>query len=337
MTGSSDAGEQGSVVWLLAYFRSVYRGRVEITENGVEVVPLPDALGSETLGSDAGDGQELHLAGSRDGLHWTPLNRNRPTWPGRFVRDPFIGRGADGYFHLVATGGSSRRSCLYARSRDLITWEERSLPLMEGFRDADGRQVNNVWAPEWFYDAATGEYFVFWSSSFAGEGWSESVLWCSRTTDWETFTPPRRFFDPGYSVIDGTLLLHNGTYYLFHKEEEFGIHTGERRGIRLATSTTLDGPYTLFEGPLNSGQIVPTITEGPTVLPDPTGAGGACWLMLYDYPMANDYGASRSPDLFHWTTIRPDEFAFPPHARHGSVFSVSESEWRALIEAFSPG
>nr|CAA9288197.1 GH43_18 / GH43_22 / GH43 / GH43_19 [uncultured Armatimonadetes bacterium] len=320
-------------IWLLAYFRSVYRGRVEITERGVEVVPLPDALGDETLGSDAGDGQELHLAGSRDGLHWTPLNRNRPVWPGRFVRDPFIGRGPDDCFHLVATGGRNRRSCLYARSRDLLTWEARSLPLMETVRDAAGRSVNNVWAPEWFYDRSRGEYLLFWSSSFADAGWKESRQWYSRTVDWETFTEPQVLFAPGYSVIDGTLLEHGETFYLFHKEEEFGIHTGERRGIRLATASDPRGPYQLYEGPLNRGQIVPTITEGPTVLPDPAGAG---WLMLYDYPMANDYGASRSPDLWHWTTIPREEFAFPPHARHGSVFRVSDAEWQALAERYPP-
>jgi hypothetical protein len=318
-------------LWVLAYFRSVYRDRVEITEKGVETVPLPDALGTEILGSGEGDGQELHLAGSRDGLHWTPLNRNRPTWPGRFVRDPFIARGPDGLFHLLATGGGSRCSCLYARSKDLITWEERSLPLMETFRDAGGRQVNNVWAPEWFYDAARGEYLVFWSSSFAREGWRESSLWFSYTADWATFSPPQVLFAPGYSVIDGTLLAHDGAFYLFYKEEEFGIHTGERRGIRLAIAASPHGPYTEHVGPLNRGQIVPTITEGPTLLPDPAGPG---WLMLYDFPMANDYGASRSPDLLHWTTIPRHEFAFPPHARHGSAFPVSRAEWQALTEAF---
>lgn len=326
---------QGTV-WLLAYFRSVYRGRVEITEKGVEVVPLPDALGNETLGSGAGDGQELHLAGSRDGLFWTPLYNNRPVWPGQFLRDPFVNRGPDGLFHLVATGSAHGvRSCLYARSRDLVTWEKRSLPLMEGFRDKNegGRQVNNVWAPEWFFDRARGEYLVFWSSSFADAGWKESRLWYSRTADWETFTPPQELFAPGYSVIDGTLVEHENTFYLFFKEEEFGIHSGERRAIRLATAPALDGPYTPRDGPLNNGQIVPTITEGPTVLPDPAGAG---WLMLYDYPMANDYGASRSPDLHHWATIPPQGFAFPPHARHGSAFLVSEDEWQTLADAFPP-
>jgi hypothetical protein len=69
-----------------------------------------------------------------------------------------------------------------------------------------GRAVNNVWAPEWFWDGESGSYFVFWSSSFALEGWRESSLWFCSTRDWEMFTPPQVLFAPGYSVIDGTLV-----------------------------------------------------------------------------------------------------------------------------------
>jgi beta-xylosidase len=44
------------------------------------------------------------------------------------------------------------------------------------------------------------------------------------------------------------LVLHDETYDLFHKEEEFGATTGERRAIRVATSKNLEGPYNFVEG-----------------------------------------------------------------------------------------
>ena len=47
-----------------------------------------------------------------------------------------------------------------------------------------------------------------------------------------------------------------GTYYLFYKEK-FGVKTGERRDIWMATSKRLERPYILIEGPSNKGQIVP--------------------------------------------------------------------------------
>lgn len=299
---------------ILAYFRQIYDGRVEIDAAGrTQIVPLTD----QPLAIEA-----LHLAASDDGRHWTALNDNRPILPNVWMRDPFVNRSpVDGCFHLVATGGDGPRDCVYCRSRDLITWDEpRSLPLMASVADA-----RNVWAPEWFFDAASGDYLLVWSSSFADAGWKNSRLWCCRTPDFHTFSAPRVLFEPPYSVIDGTLLLHDGTYFLFHKEEEFGVRRGERRAIRLATASAIEGPYTIIDGPLNDGQIVPVITEGPSVLRDPRGDG---WLLLYDFCMADGYGISRSSDLLHWQ-VEPD-VSFPPNARHGSVFAVTDEEFARI-------
>ncbi|MDQ3812675.1 MAG: glycoside hydrolase family 43 protein [Armatimonadota bacterium] len=319
---SETVNNHHSVVYALAYFRQIYGGRVEINVAGeTRIVRLTD----EPLAVEA-----LHLAWSRDGRHWAALNDNRPILPEVWLRDPFINRGPDGWFHLLATGGRGPRDCLYLRSRDLVTWPEpRSLPLMESVP-----QANNIWAPEWFYDEPSDEYFLLWSSSFRDAGWKESCLWCCRTRDFQSFSPPMVLFEPPYSVIDGTLLLHDGTYYLFHKEEEFGAARGERRAIRLATSPNIEGPYALHDGPLNrgahGGQIVPVITEGPSVMPDPQGRG---WLLLYDFCMGNDYGVSRSPDLWRWS--EESEVSFPPNARHGSVFAITPEELARLQEAFT--
>ncbi|MCD8262781.1 MAG: hypothetical protein LUD02_00330 [Tannerellaceae bacterium] len=134
---------------------------------------------------------------------------------------------------------------------------------------------------------------------------------------------------PGYSVIDGTLLEHDGTYYLFYKEKEFGVKTGERRAIRLATSQKPEGPYTVIEGPMNEGQIVPVITEGPTAVKDMNNPG---WLLLYDYCMTNRFGVSYSPDLIHWSV--EENASFPSEARHGCVSIITSEEARKLVEMF---
>jgi len=215
-------------------------------------------------------------------------------------------------------------------SNDLIHWQlAGTLPLMKDVRDETGALVRNIWAPEWFYENKTKEYVLIWSSSFKDAGWKESRLWSCRTRDWKSFTPAKVFFAPAYSVIDGTLLAHNGTYYLFHKEEEFGVKTGERRAIRVATSKRLEGPYTLIEGPLNKGQIVPVITEGPTVIKDPIKAG---WLLLYDYCMTDRFGASYSTDLLHWTV--EDDIHFPAEARHGCISQITAAEAKQLLKTY---
>ncbi|MBK1882787.1 glycoside hydrolase family 43 protein [Luteolibacter pohnpeiensis] len=318
----------GDDVWMLAYFRQRYEGRVEYDANGKPYqVPLPNPMKVE----------QLHLAVSEDGRHWKPLHDNQPVWSQR-LRDPFIHRGNDGLFHLLATGGGSARNgkdrkqagpvCLHATSKDLKHWESvEALPLMKGVSDDDGRPSRNIWAPEWFFDEEKGDYLLVWSSSFEDAGWKKSQLWFCRTKDWKEFTPAKVLFSPGYSVIDGTLMKHDGRYYLFHKEEEFSPATGERRAIRLAVSDQLEGPYEIQDGEMNGGQLVPTITEGPSVMPDPTKPG---WLLLYDYCMTDRYGLSSSPDLKKWTI--EEDVSFPPDARHSSVFKLSREEFEKLEE-----
>ena len=156
----------------------------------------------------------------------------------------------------------------------------------------------------------------------------KSRLWLSRPKNWKSFTPAKVLFEPFYSVTDGNMLEYEGKYYLFHKEEEFSPATGERRAIRLAVADALEGPYAIHEGPLNQGQIVPTITEGTSIMPDPKGTG---WLLLYDYCMTNRFGESSSSDLQNWEIVK--EISFPKDARHGCVLTVSPAELESLKKA----
>jgi len=316
-------------VWMLTYFRQRYPTKIEINDKGQPLeIPLPNPMLSA----------QMHIALSNDGRHWTPINDNKPIWD-QNMRDQFVRRCPDGLWRLVATGGGrgagDRKlvgpSCLYASSKDLIHWQvEDHLALMKDVKDDAGNFVKNIWAPEFYYDEAQKDYVLFWSSTFKPEGWQESRLWFCRTKDWKTFTPAKVLFAPGYSVIDGTMIKHKDTYYLIHKEEEFSPRTGERRAIRLATSKNIEGPYIVYQGPLNNGQIAPTITEGPSVMADPLHPKG--WLLYYDYPMADDYGISSSPDLYHWTIEK--DVTLPPNARHGSLSKLTSAEAKALLAAF---
>ena len=102
----------------------------------------------------------VHLAYSRDGITWSPLNGGRSvitpaiTGAGRgwqewnttaaLMRDPSILRGPDGVFHLVWTVAWTDHGIGVAHSRDLIHWsEQRRVPVME-----HEPTTTNCWAPE---------------------------------------------------------------------------------------------------------------------------------------------------------------------------------------------
>ena len=287
---------------LFAYFRQRYEGRVEIGADG-EPYQVLDPRGGYA-------DERLHLAVSADGRRYAPLNGGRPVWD-RWLRDPFLARAPDGLWHLVAT--TRAKGCvLHATSPDLWTWAGEDAPILGTLG------ANNAWAPEWVWDGES--FFVFWSSSFEREGWMDSRLYSSRTRDWRTFTEPALMLAPPYSAIDGSLVRHGGRWFLFHKEEEFGPATGERRAIRVAVSERLEGPYETVGDP-----VAPTITEGPAVAPDPMGGG---WLLHYDFCMADGYGLARSDDLLNWTPV--EGIDFPEGARHGSVAVLGPEEGAAF-------
>ena len=302
--------------WLFTYFRQIYSQRVDLTPEGVQFTPLTD----EDLLIEA-----LHLAYSHDGLHWTPLNGNQPvllsTSQTDRIRDPFVRRGLDGYFHLLATGGAARTDIYYAKSSDLIHWDEhRSLSVMGSSEGA-----RNVWAPEFLVDQDRDDYFVYWSSSHGRSGWDDSRIWYCRTGDFQTFTAPQVLFDPGFTVIDATIVPFEGIFYMFFKDERFGHQHGERRFIQVATSAHLEGPYTIATEP-----VTPSITEGPALMQAEDGT----WYLFFDRCMENAYAVAVGYDLLHWQVVA--DAHFPPNARHGSVLSVTEDELSMLREHLHP-
>ena len=124
--------------------------------------------------------EALHLAVSTDGRRFDAVAGGQPVLRGTVgtgrLRDPFIGVGPGGVFHLLATDGWTSSSIVHATSHDLLTWSRQELiPVMAA---VDG--AHNAWAPEFFPDPATGRYHLIWSS----------------VVDLEIPADGRDFFDP---------------------------------------------------------------------------------------------------------------------------------------------
>ena len=296
--------------WLFVYFRQIYGGRCELDKSGeLYIVPLTKEQYSD---------EAMHMAWSRDGVQWTPLNDNRPILSapsGGGIRDPFVRRGHDGAFHLLATGGTASASLWCASTSDLARWPTpTSIPLMATIAGA-----RHLWAPEFLFDPQAGDYFVYWSSSFSQHGWEGASAWCCRTRDFIHFTTPRKLFDPGYTIIDAHIFLGHGRYYMIFKDERFGVAFGEHRYLLVAAAEQLEGPWETL-----TGAITPSLTEGPAVMRHPDGRS----LLYCDHCMANRYGLFESRDLLNWSAVEGTRF--PAHARHGSLLAISEAELAQL-------
>ena len=267
--------------------------------------------------------EALHLAYSTDGLTWTALNGNKPVLHAnvgnKSIRDPYIRKGPGGWFHLVSTNSWKAKDLIYTKSKDLIHWEpQHLLPVMAGVE-----HVRNVWAPEFVFDEEKGDYLIFWSSVTEPEG-KHQRIWCCRTKNFQNLSAPRVLFDPGYTVIDATLVRSKDMWHMAFKDARGENKKGtDNKAMRMATAASLGGPY---QNP--SGLVTPHLTEGPAIF-----RAGDRWLMLYDHFMEHKWGASESRDLVNWTPVTA-KLTVPETCRHGSVFTITNKEFDALRAAF---
>jgi hypothetical protein len=284
----------------------------------------------------------VHLAWSRDGISWSPINGGKSvitpalTGNGRawqewnttaaLMRDPSIRRGPDGMFHLVWTVAWTDHAIGVAHSRDLINWSEQArVPVMEHEPTA-----LNSWAPDLFYDEATKEFVIVFSSAIPGRfpatdslaqrtsrGRADHRLYYVTTKDFKTYSKTALLYDGGFCAIDGSIAKHGDTYYLIMKDETF---FPEKRNLRVASSKRATGPY----GPA-SPSFTAVHTEGPSIL-----FTGGWWYVYYDEYTRGRYGVVRTRDFQSWE-FYSDSLRTPRGIRHGSAFLAPQSVLRGLL------
>lgn len=264
----------------------------------------------------------VYFALSHDGYRYTQLNDGKPWFrplQGRNIRDPFLTQGPNGRFRLIWTWDWHGTSLGYAESNDLMHWSEiRELPVMSEFAETD-----TTWAPEMYWDGKAKQWLVLWSSSTRSDKASHQI-WAATTKDFQSFTRPKVWFDPGYPVIDQTLFHNNSrtdlaAWYLIFKDQSVDPL---RYQIRVASGPTVEGPWSHISGP-----ITPTWSEGPSVL-----RVGDRYVVFYDYyrPPAR-FKAVETTDWQHWTDATP-KLGLPNGCKHGSFLRLSSEIAERLVQ-----
>jgi Predicted beta-xylosidase len=278
-----------------------------------------------------GNGEDgLHLAYSYDGMEWKALKDGKsfltPTvGKDKLMRDPSVVQGPDGVFRMVWTSGWWDRGIGYASSKDLIHWsDQQNVPVMESEPTA-----KNAWAPELFYDKKSKDYYIFWASTVpslhpdapdsATEKGLNHRLYYVTTKNFGNYTKTKLFFDPDFSVIDGTILNRGNEYMLFLKNETLrpvqknirvSVTKDMQKGFPTAVSSPITGNY-WAEGPS------PLLVDG--------------YIYVYfDKYRDHKYGAVRSKDGKNWEDVS-DKVSFPKGMRHGTAFSVNANVLESLL------
>ncbi|MCD8181227.1 MAG: Ig-like domain-containing protein [Firmicutes bacterium] len=291
--------------------------------------------GSESSADD----EQIYFSLSTDGTTWTTVNDGEPVLTSSVgeegVRDPYILRGEDGKFFIIATdlsiynrsGDSNRWStCQTSGSQSIVVWESEDLVnwskanLVKVALDTAGC----TWAPEAVYDAEKGQYMVFWASKVSDDDYATQRVYRSYTSDFETFSDPEVYIDGDtISNIDTTITSYKGIYYRFTKNESKSTVIMEKSASLSGTWEDVD-TYTL-------GDM--TGYEGPTIYKL---NGEDKWCLLLDYYSASKgYKPFVTDDISTGSFTAASDFSFDATYRHGTVIPITQDEYDAIIAKYT--
>lgn len=303
-------------------------------------------------GEGSADGEQIYMAGSRgnDPLHWDELNGGRPvltsTEGEQGVRDPFIMRSPEGdKFYLIATdlkiyGNGDWDRSQRTGSRAIEVWESTDLVNWSQQRHVvvSPKEAGNTWAPEAYYDDSIGAYVVFWASKLYAAndpqhtGSTYNRMMYAKTRDFRTFSEPKVWVDPGYSVIDSTVVKHGDTFYRFTKDERNNTSsTPCSKFILEQKSTSLRSTDWSFVKDC-IGKATPTSPginqgEGPTVFKSNTEDK---WYVFVDEFGGRGYVPFETTDLDSGQFTMSTNYQLPGRPRHGTVLPVTKAELERL-------
>jgi len=280
---------------------------------------------------NAPEQERLSYAVSLDGYNFKALNGGKAVWGSssgtKCIRDPYIFKGEDGLYHMLATdmksslGWNSNRDLISAKSTDLVHWfDEAIIPIANQYPNMQG--ADRAWAPQAIYDPAKDSYMIYFAARVPNID-DRTVMYYAYSKDLKTLdTAPALLFAPanGNDAIDSDIICENGTYYMYYKNE-----TNKR--IYLAKSDNASGPYNEIKQ-VSEGSIG---VEGPNIYRK---LGTDEWLMMSDAYGNGYYVMQSTTDLENFTTVDRGQYSFDFTPRHGYVIPINADQYNALVSAY---
>ncbi len=275
--------------------------------------------------------ERISFAVSEDGYNFKALNNNEPvimqTKGTKCCRDPFVLRGEDGYYYIIATdmkctdGWTSNHALVTWKSADLINWTDETII---DIRDYEGfEHCNRSWAPEVMWDKDKQAYFIYWAIST--EENDCAALYYAYTTDFKTITQPQLLYErKGIQTIDGDIGYNEktGYYYLYFKHDE-------DQTIAYVKSKSLAGPY---EEPSVVCSLSPNGVEGSTIYRI---NGTDTFVMIMDEYGQGTFFMQQTTDFENFKPVNRKSFSFEGvYPRHGSIVAITDEEYDALVKNY---
>ena len=280
---------------------------------------------------NAPEQERLSYAVSTDGYNFKALNGGKAVWQSSVgtecLRDPYIFKGEDGLYYMLATdmksslGWNSNRNLLSAKSTDLVHWfDETSIEIANKYSNMQG--ADRAWAPQAIYDPEKQSYMIYFAARVPGRD-DRTIMYYAYSKDMKKLdTEPQLLFAPknGNDAIDSDIINVGGKYYMYYKNE-----TNKR--IYLATSDHASGPYDEIKQ-VSEGSLG---VEGPNIYKL---IGQDKWLMMSDAYGDGYYVMQETSDLVNFTSLSRSSYSFNFTPRHGYVIPINADQYTALINAY---
>ncbi|MBE5961974.1 MAG: 1,4-beta-xylanase [Lachnospiraceae bacterium] len=288
---------------------------------------------------DTGDGEQIHFALSKDGLHYQDLNNGKPVLRSDVgecgARDPFIIRSYDGSrFYIIATDLriASQKGWTEAvthGSQSVLIWESEDLVHFEGPRlvRVGIPEAGCVWAPEAIYDEKRQAYLMYFASMVKREKDQEPKqrIYAAWTKDFRSFEPTFLYIERENHVIDTTIVKQDSVYYRFSKDET-------TKNIHCDYSDDLLGEFKIKSCP--ELEAIPGV-EGPAAV---YLLEQKAWCLMIDrFATHSGYLPLLSDDLSKgkFRVLAEDQFDLGHLTkRHGSLLAVTEEEYQRLVKNY---
>ena len=283
------------------------------------------------------DGEQIYMALSRDGLHFTDLSREpvlRSDVGMRGVRDPFPVRDPHtGKVYILATdlrisAGLGWGAAQYEGSRDIVVWESENLVAWSPARAVTVGipEAGCVWAPEAVYDPGRDAFFVFFASMVrTGEEEPKQRIYACTTKDFVTFTEPVQWIERPGHIIDTTVFEEGGRLFRVSGDDA-------TKRLLFETADSLRGEWTTV--PSETLAALPGV-EGPETYLLPDGRtrcliADDIWRGLGYLPMVTG-----APGREDWRLLGAGEYDMGGlKKRHGGVLRITEEEVLRLEARF---
>ena len=292
--------------------------------------------------------QRIRFAVSQDGYNFSPVNSNNPvitqTKGTLNCRDPYIFKGQDNYYYIIATDmdastnqwwGNSNTMVIW-RSSDLVNWTDETIINMSEITQAP--DIQRCWAPQVFWDSNEQKYLVY----FGLASWTISqnvtnMYYCytDDLLDQSHYSYPQLLYKSATtfvndnnetvesSSIDGDIFYDSKskTYYLYYKDE--GTAT-----ICYVTSKNLTGPY----GDASNPTKVINSNVGLEGCNSHFITGTNTLVMLADAYGDGYFVMNQSTDFRNFHTLRSSDYTINNCSpRHGSVVAISDAEYNRIV------